>query len=78
MAKDRQKFIARQDIRRRQILMAIIQNILDGNLSDYDCLPMKWKDNYRRIKYDTIRIIFSKREEQYLIHKIWFRWDVYK
>jgi mRNA-degrading endonuclease RelE of RelBE toxin-antitoxin system len=40
---------------------------------------MEGMENYRRIKHNNIRIIFSKWENnEIVINKIGFRWDVYK
>ena len=79
MAKDREKFLKRQDRRKRAMIATIIQDILSNDIDKYDCIAMEWMDNHRRIRYDTIRIIFTKTpNNQIIIKKIWFRWDVYK
>ena len=78
MAKDWEKFLKRQDKRKRTIIAKIIQDILEDNLSQYGCIPMEGMPEHRRIKYDNLRIIFYKTGDTIIIKKIWFRWDVYK
>jgi len=74
MAKDRQKFIERQDKQKRAKIAAIVQDILDDMIDSYDCKPMEGMENHRRIKYNNIRIIFSKLENnEIVINKIGFR-----
>lgn len=78
MAKEREKFIKRQDAKRRALLRKIVQDILDWKMKEYDCIPMEWLSDYWRVKCDNIRIIVYKdSENEYAIKKIGFRWWVY-
>jgi len=70
MAKDREKFIKRQDKHRRAILARIIQDIIEDDISQYDCIPMEGMQNHRRIRYDNVRIIFYKTIDTIIIKKI--------
>ena len=56
----------------------IIENIIWGNLVEYDIIKLSWyKDLYRLRKW-KIRIVFKKKLEKVEILNIDTRWDVYK
>lgn len=41
MAKDREKFLKRQDRRKRAMIATIIQDILSNDIDKYDCIAME-------------------------------------
>lgn len=70
------KFIEKSPI--KNVLLAILRDIYNDNLKDYDIKPMQWyKDVYRLRKW-TIRFIFRKTKDWNRILRIDNRWDVYK
>lgn len=41
MAKDREKFLKRQDRRKRAMIATIIQDIISNDIDKYDCIAME-------------------------------------
>ena len=70
------KFIEKSPI--KDVLLAILRDIYNGNLGGYDIKLMQgYKDVYRIRKW-SIRIIFKRTKNWNRILKIDNRWDVYK
>ena len=70
------KFIEKSPI--KNVLLAILRDIYNDNLEDYDIKPIQWyKDVYRLRKW-TIRFIFRRTKDWNRILRIDNRWDVYK
>lgn len=79
MSKSWEKFIKKQDRKRREQLMFFVDEIKAGKMWDYDCMPIEWVENKRRVRHRNTRIIVKKNEAWELeVTDIDFRWDVYK
>ncbi len=70
------KFIAKSQF--KGILLKVLQDIYDDNLSKYDVKTIEWKKWYYRLRKGNIRFIFKKTENWNRVIDIDNRWDIYK
>ena len=70
------KFIEKSPI--KDVLLAILRDIYNGNLGGYDIKLMQWYKDVYRIRKWSIRIIFKRTKNWNRILKIDNRWGVYK
>lgn len=71
-----EKFIQKHPFKKE--LENIIKDIRDDKLNNYYIKPLKWYDNYFRIRKWKIRIVFQKWENENLIVSVDTRWNIYR
>ncbi len=72
------KFLQKIDKKIAENIYIIIQKLLDKEFENLDIKKMKWEKFLYRCRYGNIRIIYFYDEEDLIIKKIGFRWDIYK
>ena len=76
MVKKWEKFITKNIY--KNILEKIIKDISDDNLNKYFLKPVKWYDDYFRIRKWNIRIVFKKGINENKIVAVDTRWQIYR
>jgi len=77
MWKDYLKIINKQSKNLKNKLFDVIDNIEKWNLDWLEYKKLKWYNFLFRVRIWKIRIIFEKDWEDFVVKKIWYRWDVY-
>ena len=78
MSEQFEKYLKSLPKKEREKIKAIINKILQGNLSNIDYIELEGKKWFFRTRYKNIRITFIKTNKGYKIWKIWPRGDIYK
>ncbi len=79
MSKEWEKFINKQDRKRREQLLFLVDELKDWNMRNYDCKPIEGEVDQWRVRHRNTRLIIEKDKQwQYNIIDIDFRWDIYK
>lgn len=78
MVSDWIKFLRKQKKEVSQNIRNAIFQILSHDFDWLDIKQMEWKKWYFRCRVWKIRILFYIENGEYIIDKIWFRWDIYK
>jgi predicted HAD superfamily phosphohydrolase YqeG len=59
-------------------LLQIVNDILAGNLSNYDVSAVKWIENTYRLRTWKIRMLFMCKDWVYKMIWVDTRWNIYK
>ncbi len=78
MSEQYEKYLKSLPKKKREKIKAIINQILNWNLSNIKYKELEGKTWFYRTKYKQFRITFYKKDWYYKIWRIWPRWDIYK
>ncbi len=73
-----EKFIRKLRPSDRRRLMAVLEDLLLGNVRNYDVRKLRGSGDFYRIRMGKIRIVFTKGDEGIVIVAVDFRKDVYR
>lgn len=68
-----EKFLRKQSIRKRKMVIKLIDDLLRGDFENCSVVKLKGYRNLFRIRKGKIRVIFTKTKDHIVIKKVSFR-----